>query len=236
MTPRDPLLRLVGTLVWLLAVSTTTGCVVTPALWNWATDDDIGAVKEKGVALATVPGERDRIFFVIKGMAGLEDGDYQVEVPVKLREDVYRTTVDNGLVLDWQATRWIESNTYHKGQLDRPLALLLVPSKDAEAHLSGSAGIASYLVNVRLAWDRGVDPTPTAYGYAVDLISEGDHVLSLYARNPAIDDDWVFLGQIGIGAGRPAPQSRRVAAVFLTPLSLVAEFVYMYVMIAGVAG
>ena len=86
-----------------LAIGMGSGCrlaILTPALWEWSERDDIGHVSARGAALATREDERDRIFLAIGGMVSMESGNYEVEIPNRIREDVPR----------WRGCRWLDSN------------------------------------------------------------------------------------------------------------------------------
>lgn len=255
------LLGLIKSFVCMLVVSATPGCL-TPALWSWATDEDISEVTSRGVALGRTESDRDRIFVGIEGMVNLDDGDYQIDLPLKVRKD---GAPDADGVLHWKPSGWIGGEfSAIEGfgfRLDEPLDLMLVPCADVEAQLSDAPMMqGTYGPRVRIGtWtgtrapdmkrdlvrkvNRRGSPYGGVYGYDVESGPDGTRILSILARLPAGDNPrenllggWVELGQIDIGPGRPAPTSRKVVATVLTPISLVLEPVAVWFYIVGSMG
>ena len=209
-------------------------------MWDWAKDDDIGEVNPIGVAFAFTEGQHDRIFVAIEDMVTLEDGDYQIEVPVKIRGG----SIDTRGFLSWDDSRWIQDNTFHEDengalQLDYSLDLILVRCGDAQSQLRDPPmmhGTQPDLLRELTEWEirsRGRAQVGV-YGYNVAR-SDAAHILAVFARNP-VRDDWVQLGQINLGVGKPAPSSRTVVAVCLTPFSLALEPVYYWFWLASHLG
>ena len=59
--------------VCFLATCAAPGCVLTPALWDWAKDDDIGTVQPLGVAFGSAEKKRGEVKSLRIDLSGPRD-------------------------------------------------------------------------------------------------------------------------------------------------------------------